>query len=75
MIALLVGSLSCTIAVGDNDKGLTERAAYTASTKQANEAENLGYTVKLDGKDTYLITDREFSDNPGETIPDVWYKS
>ena len=69
MIALLVGSLSCTIAVGDNDKGLTKELRIQLAQKQANEAENLGYTVKLDGKDTYLITDREFSDNPGETIP------
>lgn len=69
MIALLVGSLSCTIAVGDNDKGLTKELRIQLAQKQANEAENLGYTVKLDGKYTYLITDREFSDNPGETIP------
>lgn len=69
MIALLVGSLSCTIAVGDNDKGLTKELRIQLAQKQANEAENLGYTVKLDGKDTCLITDREFSDNPGETIP------
>lgn len=69
MIALLVGSLSCTIAVGDNNKGLTKELRIQLAQKQANEAENLGYTVKLDGKDTYLITDREFSDNPGETIP------
>lgn len=69
MIALLVGSLSCTIAVGDNGKGLTKELRIQLAQKQANEAENLGYTVKLDGKDTYLITDREFSDNPGETIP------
>lgn len=69
MIALLVGSLSCTIVVGDNDKGLTKELRIQLAQKQANEAENLGYTVKLDGKDTYLITDREFSDNPGETIP------
>lgn len=69
MIALLVGPLSCTIAVGDNDKGLTKELRIQLAQKQANEAENLGYTVKLDGKDTYLITDREFSDNPGETIP------
>lgn len=69
MIALLVGSLSCTIAVGDNDKGLTKELRIQLAQKQANEAENLGYTVKLEGKDTYLITDREFSDNPGETIP------
>ena len=69
MIALLVGSLSCTIAVGDNDKGLTKELRIQLAQKQANEAENLGYTVKLDGKDTYLITDREFSDNPSETIP------
>lgn len=69
MIVLLVGSLSCTIAVGDNDKGLTKELRIQLAQKQANEAENIGYTVKLDGKDTYLITDREFSDNPGETIP------
>lgn len=69
MIALLVGSLSCTIAVGDNDKGLTKELRIQLAQKQANEAENLGYTVKLDGKDTYLITDIEFSDDPGETIP------
>ena len=69
MIALLVGSLSCTIAVVDNDKGLTKELRIQLAQKQANEAENFGYTVKLDGKDTYLITDREFSDNPGETIP------
>ena len=69
MIALLVGSLSCTIAVGDNGKGLTKELRIQLAQKQAKEAENLGYTVKLDGKDTYLITDREFSDNPGETIP------
>lgn len=69
MIALLVGSLGCTIAVGDNDKDLTKELRIQLAQKQANEAENLGYTVKLDGKDTYLITDREFSDNPVETIP------
>lgn len=69
MIALLVGSLSCTIAVGDNNRGLTKELRIQLAQKQANEAENLGYTVKLDGKDTYLITDREFSDDPGETIP------
>ena len=69
MIALLVGSLGCMIAVGDNDKGLTKELRMQLAQKQANESENLGYTVKLDGKDTYLLTDREFSDNPGETIP------
>ena len=51
------------------NKGLTKDLRIQLAQKQANEAENLGYTVKLDGKDTYLITDREFSDNPGETIP------
>lgn len=69
MIALLVGSLGCTIAVGDNNRGLTKELRMQLAQKQANESENLGYTVKLDGKDTYLITDREFSDNSGETIP------
>lgn len=69
MIAVLVGSLGCVVAVGDNDKGLTKELRMQLAQKQANEAENLGYTVKLDGKDTYLITDREFSDNPGKTIP------
>lgn len=69
MIALLVGSLGCMIAVGDNDKDLTKELRMQLAQKQANESENLGYTVKLDGKDTYLITDREFSDNSGETIP------
>ena len=69
MIALLVGSLGCVVAVGDNDKGLTKELRMQLAQKQANESENLGYTVKLDGKDTYLITDREFSDNLGETIP------
>lgn len=69
MIAVLVGSLGCVVTVGDNDKGLTKELRIQLAQKQANEAENLGYTVKLDGKDTYLITDREFSDNPGETIP------
>lgn len=69
MIALLVGSLGCMIAVGDNDKGLTKELRMQLAQKQANESENLGYTVKLDGKDTYLITDREFIDNSGETIP------
>lgn len=69
MIALLVGSLGCMIAVGDNDKGLTKELRMQLAQKQANESENLGYTVKLDGKDTYLIADREFSDNSGETIP------
>ena len=69
MIALLVGSLGCVVAVGDNDKGLTKELRMQLAQKQANESENLGYTVKLDGKDTYLITDREFSDNSGETIP------
>ena len=69
MIALLVGSLGCMIAVGDNDKGLTKELRMQLAQKQANESENLGYTVKLNGKDTYLITDREFSDNSGETIP------
>ena len=69
MIALLVGSLGCMIAVGDNDKGLTKELRMQLAQKPANEPETLGYTVKLDGKDTYLITDREFSDNPGETIP------
>lgn len=69
MIALLVGSLGCMIAVGDNDKGLTKELRMQLAQKQANESENLGYTVKLDGKDTYLIMDREFSDNSGETIP------
>ena len=68
MIALLVGSLGCVVAVGDNDKGLTKELRMQLAQKQANESENLGYTVKLDGKDTYLITDREFSDNSGETI-------
>lgn len=68
MIALLVGSLGCMIAVGDNDKGLTKELRMQLAQKQANESENLGHTVKLDGKDTYLITDREFSDNSGETI-------
>lgn len=62
-------ALVVMIAVGDNDKGLTKELRIQLAQKQANEAENLGYTVKLDGKDTYLITDREFSDNPGETIP------
>ena len=69
MIAVLVGSLGCMVAVGDNDKGLTKELRMQLAQKQANEAENLGYTVRLDGKDTYLITDREFSDDPGETIP------
>ncbi len=69
MIAILVGSLGCTIAVGDTDKGLTKELRMQLAQKQANETENLGYTVKLDGKDTYLITDGEFSDNASETIP------
>ena len=39
MIALLVGSLGCMIAVGDNDKGLTKELRMQLAQKQANESE------------------------------------
>ena len=68
MIAVLVGSLGCVVAVGDTSLP-TDEVRIQLAQKQANTADNLGYTVKLDGKDTYLITEGQFSDNPSETIP------
>ena len=68
MIAVLVGSLGCVVAVGDASLP-TDEVRIQLAQKQANTADNLGYTVKLDGKDTYLITEGQFSDNPSETIP------
>ena len=68
MVAVLVGSLGCVVAVGDASLP-TDDVRIQLAQKQANTADNLGYTVKLDGKDTYLITEGQFSDDPSETIP------
>ncbi len=67
--AVLVGTLGCTFSVGESKDKLTEETRLALAEQWAQRTENLGYTVKLDGKDTYVLYDVRFDNLPDEVVP------
>ncbi|WP_125116003.1 M56 family metallopeptidase [Agathobaculum sp. Marseille-P7918] len=67
--AVLVGTLGCTFSVGESKKKLTEEDRVALAQQWAQQTENLGYAVKLDGEDTYVLYDVQFDNLPDEVVP------
>lgn len=67
LVAVLIVSLGCAVSVGGN--GLTDAKRLELAEAYAQQSDPLAYTVKLDGRDTYVISEVEFSDSAEETIP------
>lgn len=63
--AVLVGTLGCAFSVGESTGKLTEETRLALAEQWAQRTESLGYTVKLDGKDTYVLYDNL----PDEDVP------
>lgn len=67
--AVLVGTLGCTFSVGESKDTLTEEDRIALAQQWAQQTENLGYAVKLDGEDTYVLYDVQFDNLPDEVVP------
>lgn len=67
--AVLVGTLGCTFSVGESKNKLTEVDRIALAQQWAQQTENLGYAVKLDGEDTYVLYDVQFDNLPDEVVP------
>lgn len=63
--AVMVGTLGCAFSVGESKNKLTEETRRALAEQWAQQTENLGYTVKLDGEDTYVLYDNL----PDEAVP------
>lgn len=56
--AVLVGTLGCTFSVGERTDKLTEETRLALAEQWAQDANpKYGYTVKLDGENTYVLFD------------------
>lgn len=56
--AVLVGTLGCAFSVGESKDALTEETRRTLAEQWAQDANpKYGYTVKLDGENTYVLYD------------------
>lgn len=64
--AVLVGTLGCAFSVGESEEKLTEETRRTFAEQWAQRTENLGYMVKLDGEDTYVLYNAELENLPDE---------
>lgn len=67
--AVLVGTLGCAFSVGESKDTLTEETRFVLAEQWAQRSESLGYTVKLDGEDTYVLYDVQFDNLPDEVVP------
>ncbi len=67
--AVLVGTLGCAVSVGENNSKPDEETRRALAEQWAQRTENLGYTVKLDGGDTYVLYDVQFDNLPDEVVP------
>lgn len=68
--AVLVGTLGCAFSVGESKDKLTEETRLALAEQWAQRTESLGYTVKLDGEDTYVLYDMQWDDFPELPVPD-----
>ncbi|MGO5027225.1 M56 family metallopeptidase [Candidatus Agathobaculum pullicola] len=64
--AVLVGTLGCAFSVGESGEKLTEETRRALAEQWAQRTENLGYMVKLDGEDTYVLYNAELENLPDE---------
>ena len=68
--AVLVGTLGCAFSVGESKSKLTDEERIALAEQCAQRTESLGYTVKLDGEDTYVLYDMQWDDFPELPVPD-----
>lgn len=68
--AVLVGTLGCAFSVGETGKKLSDADRLALAEQWAQRADCLGYTVKLDGEDTYVLYDMQWEDFPELPVPD-----
>lgn len=67
--AVLVGTLGCAFSVGESKDKLTDEERIALAEQWAQRTESLGYTVKLDGEDTYVLYDMQWDDFPELVVP------
>lgn len=67
--AVLVGTLGCAFSVGESNSELTDEERIALAEQWAQRTESLGYTVKLDGEDTYVLYDMQWDDFPELVVP------
>ena len=67
--AVMVGTLGCAFSVGENKNQLTDEDRVALAERWAQRTESLGYTVKLDGEDTYVLYDMRWEDFPELVVP------
>lgn len=67
--AVLVGTLGCAFSVGESKDQLTDEERIALAEQWAQRTESLGYTVKLDGEDTYVLYDMQWNDFPELVVP------
>nr|WP_297177058.1 M56 family metallopeptidase [uncultured Agathobaculum sp.] len=67
--AVLVGTLGCAVSVGESNSKPDEATRRVLAEQWAQRTENLGYTVKLDGEDTYVLYDVQFDNLPDAVVP------
>ena len=67
--AVLVGTLGCAFSVGESKSELTDEERIALAEQWAQRTESLGYTVKLDGEDTYVLYDMQWDDFPELVVP------
>ncbi|WP_346704177.1 M56 family metallopeptidase [uncultured Agathobaculum sp.] len=68
--AVLVGTLGCAFSIGESKDQLTDEERVSLAEQWAQRTESLGYTVKLDGEDTYVLYDMQWEDFPELPVPD-----
>ena len=67
--AVLVGTLGCAVSIGEDKDSLTEELRIQLAEQWAQRSDSLGYTVKLDGDDTYVLYDIHFDNLPEVVAP------
>lgn len=67
--AVLVGMLGCAFSVGEDNSKPDEETRRALAEQWAQRTESLGYTVKLDGEDTYVLYDMQWDDFPELPVP------
>lgn len=67
--AVLVGTLGCAFSVGESKSELTDEERIELAEQWAQRTESLGYTVELDGEDTYVLYDMQWDDFPELVVP------
>lgn len=69
-VAVMIGTLGCAVSVGESKNQLTDEERIALAEQWAQRTESLGYTVKLDGEDTYVLYDMQWDDFPELPVPD-----